>query len=174
MATYHHAGCCCGGPCTDCGVATALVGSASIENWPDCDPNVCGWCNQDGDNYSVADWGSFTDEDDYCEWVSGAGVGVARLPPTLSIVYWKSTRKWYAIVYDGGNKAGCQTNGWMLYGDIDQVDGPDYVKRYKDITADISCDADVPELVGEFSLAGSPCDNPGDTCEGCTLVVTLS
>ena len=171
---YHQAGCCCSDPCTDCGHDYCLYGTGSVANYPDCSTGasgVCSFCNDVQGTYEASNRGSFSNEDDYCEWESDCdGVG----GPTLSVVYWKSTKTWYAIVHDYDNKAWVQANGKLFFGDIAQTGGPAYVKYYKDVTGDVSCDADGPELTGAFSLAGAPCDSPGLSCEGCTLTVTLS
>lgn len=172
---YHQAGCCCGGdPCQDCGYDYCLYGTGSVAGYPGCSTGAsgpCSFCNDAQDVYDGSNYGGFTDETDYCEWVAdGYGAGTA----TLSIVYWKSTRRWYAIVYMTLDKTWVQANGKMFYGDINQTTGPAYVKYYRDVTGDISCDADAPELVGTFELAGAECDSPGLSCEGCTLTITLS
>jgi len=180
---YHQAGCCCRGPCFDCAADDAFEPTGTIQapDCPDCTDNPNGCCSfysNSAGNYvfdSNDEKQGFFDEDDYCKWVTALDVSG---PHNSVLVFWKSTRKWYAVIVEdpaGDSLTGTDNPGDFGYGnfwgDEDQTSGPAYVKRCKDVTGNVSCDPDTGAITGSYTLEGVDCWGPpaNGSGEGCFI-----
>ena len=181
---YHQAGCCCVDPCNGCAANDAFepTGSIRAPDCPDCSDSPFGCCSFYANSAGAYVFDSndpkqgFFDEDDYCKWVTALDVAGVH---NSVLVFWKSTRKWYAAVVEDpadfssfqGNDPGDPGYG-NYWGDEDQTAGPAYVKRFKDLTGSVNCSGGV--ITGSYTLAGWDCVGPAanGSGEGCYLEMT--